>query len=125
LGSVDRHLRQIETDETVVAGEGFINETIEHTCLPPLVTPSAQRGLGAFAEPTGDVPRAAGDEPEQECFEAASVVASWPVTAERVLIDDNGKTRFDCLPDDVDNARMECEHEGDLHGFVAGFWIAP
>jgi len=40
------------------------------------------------------------------------------VTAEWVLIDDLGKARFDGLRDDVDNARMKCEHQGDLHWVV-------
>ena len=37
-------------------------------------------------------------------------------TTERVLIDDVGESGFDGLPNDVDDARMNCEHEGDLHG---------
>jgi hypothetical protein len=37
------------------------------------------------------------------------------MTTERVLIDDFGKPWLDGLPDDVDNARVKCEHEGDLH----------
>ena len=37
------------------------------------------------------------------------------MAAEWVLIDDVGESGFDGLPDDVDNARVNCEHEGDLH----------
>jgi len=35
-------IRQVEADEMVVAGECFVDETIEHARLPPLVTSSSQ-----------------------------------------------------------------------------------
>jgi len=40
------------------------------------------------------------------------------VAAEWVLANDVGESEFDGLPDDVDNARLNCEHDGDL-GWVA------
>ena len=54
--------------------------------LPPFVASSSQRGFGAFPEAAGDVPGAARDQSEQDRLKALEVVATWPVTARRMLV---------------------------------------
>ena len=112
---IDRDFRQIKPDDPVIALERFVDQTIEHTSLPPFVATSPKRCFGAFPETASDIPRAASDEPEQDCLEAFEVVAPWTVTAQRMLINHVGQPRFDRCPDCRDNTRMKCKHEDDLH----------
>ena len=70
LGSIDGDFGQIKSDQAVVAGKSLVNETFEHARRPPLVASTPQRCFGSFAESSGDVPRTAGNESEQERFEA-------------------------------------------------------
>lgn len=61
---------------------------------PRFVASSSQRCLRAVPEPTGNIPRAARDEPEQDCFEASEVVTARPVTAQRMIVGHLWQTRF-------------------------------
>ena len=70
LGTVDGDVAEIEPDDAVVAGQGLIDQTVEHPGLEPLGAAAPQRRLRSLAEPTGHIPRAAGDQPEQDRFEA-------------------------------------------------------
>lgn len=66
LGGVDGHLRQVEGDDPVVAGDGFFDHRVEHPGFDPGVAAASQRGLRSLAEPAGHVPRAARHQPEQD-----------------------------------------------------------
>jgi len=112
LGTVNGDLAEIEPDDAVVAGQGLIDQTVEHPSLQPLVAPAPQRRFRSLAKATGHIPRAASDQPEQDRFEAVPVRKAATVTPERMLIDHHRQPRRDRCPHDVDNTRMNCEHDG-------------
>ena len=125
LGPVDRDLGEVEADDPVIGGGCFDAEVLEHPGCGPLASASSQCRLARAADPPGHVPRAAGDEPAQDPFEADPVSDPVAVTAERVRVGDmHGDERLDCRPDGIDGPGMQREHDGGLH-LVVGGWVAP
>jgi hypothetical protein len=108
---VDGDLLQVQADDAVAGGDGFVAEAVEHAGLEPLVPPGAQRGLAALAQAACDVPGATRDQPDQDALEARPVGDAPPVAAEgmgvgRALRQD----RADGGQDGVDNSGIEGEH---------------
>ena len=77
----------------------------------PLVPPAPQGGLASLAQPPGHVPRAAGDQAEEDGLETVTVRDPRAMTAQRVGGDlAFGQVGGKGLPDSVDDARFECKH---------------
>ena len=71
-----------QADDAVIASQGLLHGPVEDPVAVPVVVAGSQRGLAALAQPARCAPRAASDQPEQDCLEHApaaqpvSVVAS-------------------------------------------------
>ena len=79
----------LATEGRLVLGavDRFVEEALEHAGVGLLVDPSPQSGPGSVAEPPSDAAGTSGDQTVQGRFETGSVVASGPVTAQRLGVD--------------------------------------
>jgi hypothetical protein len=73
-------------DDLVVAGDRFFDEFVEDAGLEPLGAPVAQGGLPCGGQSGGDVPGAAGDQPDQDPLEAVPVGDPGSVAAQWVVV---------------------------------------
>src|SRR5665811_2156835 len=63
----DVYKRQVQTDDPVVAGDGFFDELVEDPGGQPFGAPAAQGGLTCLTEPGCEVPGAAGGRAWPRC----------------------------------------------------------
>jgi len=89
--AVDGDLGQVQADDLVVAGDRLFDELVEHPGFEPFGASVAQRGLPCGGDPGGDVPGAAGDQPEQDAGEAVAVGDALSVAAQRVGVGRSGR----------------------------------
>ncbi len=84
LAAVNRDLAQVQANDPVVAGEGFVAKRCEDSGCGPFVATATQGGLSRAADPAGDVPRTARDQPSQDPLETHPVGDPTAMTAQRV-----------------------------------------
>lgn len=86
LAAIDGAVAQVEPDDAVIGGDGLGREAVEHTGGDPFVASRPQRRVGdGAAQQSLDIdPRAAGDEADQDPFEADPVGDTRPVAAQRM-----------------------------------------
>jgi hypothetical protein len=109
LAAVDAAVAEVEPDDAVIGGDGLGRETVEHTGGDPLVASRPQRRVGhGTTEQLLDIdPRAAGDEPDQDPFEAGPIRDARPVTAQRMGTGRRREQTFDGVPDGIDHFGLE------------------
>jgi hypothetical protein len=106
LAAVDGAVAEVEVDDPVIGRQRFGGQGVEHAGCEPLVAATAHGrvGHGAAEEPFGIDPRAAGDEADQDAFEAHPVWHAGAVTTERVPIDRRPRQQaLHGLPDGIDH----------------------
>ena len=119
--AVDRDVGEVESDHLVETSDGFFDQTFEGTGGHPLVASAPQGRLASFAEPSGHVPGAPGDQPEQDGLEAVTVRDPRTMTAQRMVsFTVFGQVGGKRLPDGVDDGGIECKHGTSTGSLVLG-----
>src|SRR5690606_22635329 len=105
LAAVDRAVAEIKADDPVIAGDGLVDELVEHARRDPVVAAGPQGGIGGRAaeQTLGVDPRAARHQTDQDALEADPIGDPRAVTAQRVAVGYRRDERLDRGPDSIDH----------------------
>ena len=121
LTAIDRTVAEIETHDAVVAGDGLVGGSVEHTGRDPFVT-AAPKVVPESRPPTrcsAVDPRTPRPQAHQDPLEAHPIRDPRAMTAQRTCIRHSPQEWIDRGPDSIDQFGVEREHDvGHLHRVV-------
>jgi len=83
--AVDRDVGEVEPDHLVETSDGFFDQSLVGTGGHPLVASAPQGRFASFAEPSGHVPTAPGDQSKEDGLKAVTISEAGTVTAQRMV----------------------------------------
>jgi hypothetical protein len=119
---------EVEADDPVEGGKCLGLELLEHACMDPFITSSAQGGVGHLVvKDCLDIdPRRPRDQADHDPSEAQPIRHARPVASEAVGPAGGGQERLDRLPDDIPDFGLECTHDdGEVLPQVVGVGVHP
>jgi hypothetical protein len=119
---------EVEADDPVEGGKCLGLELLEHACMDPFITSSAQGGVGHLVvKDCLDIdPRRPRDQADRDPSEAQPIRHARPVASEGVGPAGGGQERLDRLPDDIHDFGLECTHDdGEVLPQVVGVGVHP